>query len=67
LFACLADIQMAGGENTIDRWLLKAEPLPHVVGGRDVGSYPFERLLTEPEQIVRTGVAGGQSPFTANS
>ena len=29
-------------------WLLKAEPEPHIVKGRDVGSQPFSSLTTRP-------------------
>ena len=35
----------------ISHWLLKAEPLPHIVGGRDVGSFPFSRLVEEGTSV----------------
>ena len=45
-------------------WLLKGEPLPHLVKGRDMGSYPFERFATEPQQ---QGIYTGVRNYTARN
>lgn len=34
-------------------WLLKNEPDPHIIGGVDLGSWPFSRVMTEPDQMAR--------------
>lgn len=39
----------------ITRWLLKAEPEPHIVGGKDVGSQPFS-LMVQKGSLTYDGV-----------
>ena len=41
-------------------WLVKAEPDVHLLGGKDVGSFPFSRLLFE-KFAPFYGVRGGQA------